>query len=129
MTKALRLERRIAVMDKQVVVWGRGNQTCRHLITLAPLRYTLAHPDYRARTLEPQNIGRTRRHRIAPHALQAIGAVDPGSGDADQDLARLRLRHPPGRRSQHLRPARLLDRDHGLGRRNIGEHRREFPRS
>lgn len=28
------LERRIAIIDKQILVWGRGNQTCRHLITI-----------------------------------------------------------------------------------------------
>jgi len=28
------LERRIEIVDKQIVGWGRGNQTCRHLITI-----------------------------------------------------------------------------------------------
>ena len=28
------LERRIEIIDKQIVGWGRGNQTCRHLITI-----------------------------------------------------------------------------------------------
>jgi transposase len=28
------LERRIAIVDKQILAWGRGNQTCRHLITI-----------------------------------------------------------------------------------------------
>ena len=28
------LERRIAIVDKQIVGWGRSNQTCRHLITI-----------------------------------------------------------------------------------------------
>lgn len=28
------LERRIAIIDKQILVWGRGNQACRHLITI-----------------------------------------------------------------------------------------------
>jgi transposase len=28
------LERRIEIVEKQIVGWGRGNQTCRHLITI-----------------------------------------------------------------------------------------------
>jgi transposase len=28
------LERRIAIVDKQILAWGRGNQSCRHLITI-----------------------------------------------------------------------------------------------
>jgi Transposase IS116/IS110/IS902 family len=28
------LERRIEIVDKQIVGWGRGNATCRHLITI-----------------------------------------------------------------------------------------------
>ncbi|MGH7001435.1 MAG: IS110 family transposase, partial [Stellaceae bacterium] len=35
MTEALHgLERRIAIVDKQILGWGRGSQTCRHLITI-----------------------------------------------------------------------------------------------
>jgi len=35
MAEALRgLERQIAAVDKQIVGWGRGNATCRHLITV-----------------------------------------------------------------------------------------------
>ena len=28
------LERRIAIVDRQILAWGRGNRTCRHLITI-----------------------------------------------------------------------------------------------
>lgn len=35
MVETLRgLERRIEIVEKQIVGWGRGNQTCRHLITI-----------------------------------------------------------------------------------------------
>lgn len=35
MSEALRsLEQRIAIIDKQILAWGRGNQTYRHLITI-----------------------------------------------------------------------------------------------
>jgi len=28
------IERPIAIVDKQILAWGRGNQSCRHLITI-----------------------------------------------------------------------------------------------
>ena len=49
-----------------------------------------------AGAFEPGDVGgRAGRRRVAPGALQQVGAVHAGSADADQDLARLRDRVRP----------------------------------
>jgi hypothetical protein len=88
-----------------------------------PLSDALARFHHRARAFEARDVRRAGRHRVAAHALQAIGAVDPGGGDPDQHLAGLRLGHGPGHRHQHFGPAGRLDPDNSLGRWDIGKHR------
>ena len=51
--------------------------------------------DDRPRAFEAGDVAGAGRHRVAAHALQAIGAVDPRRGDADQHLAGFRLGHRP----------------------------------
>ena len=72
-------------------------------VTDLPLRNFLARFDHGSRAFEPRDIRCTGRHRIAAHALQTIGAVDPGGGNPDQDFAGFRLGHRPRCRHQHLR--------------------------
>jgi hypothetical protein len=99
-----------------------ADHQCAHLVADLPLSDTLARLHHRARAFEAGDVRRAGRHRVAPHALQAIGAVDPGAGDPDQHLAGFRLGHRPGRRHQHFGPAGRLDLDDGLGRGDIGKH-------
>jgi hypothetical protein len=98
------------------------------LVADPPLGDTIAGLDDRARTFEPGNVRRPGRHRIAPHPLQAIGAVDPGGGDPDQHFAGLRLGHGADCGHQHLGSARRLDLDHGLRCGDVRKHSKSFPR-
>jgi hypothetical protein len=92
------------------------------LVADPPPGNPLAGLDHDARAFEARDIRSVGRHRIAPHALQAIGTVDPGSGDPDQDLTGCRLGHRTGRRHQHLGPAGRFDLDVGLGSGDVGKH-------
>src|SRR6516225_3306552 len=94
-----------------------------HLVADLPLGNPVAGPDHGARAFEARDVRSAGWHWVAPHALKAIGPVDPGAGDPDQYLSSLRLWHRTGRRHQHLRPAGRLDLDDGLRGGNVGEHR------
>jgi hypothetical protein len=107
---------------RRVFVITVRDQQRTDLVADRPAAHPLANFHHRARAFEPGDVARSRRHRVTSHALQRVGAINPGSGDPDQHLACFRLGHRPGAGHQHLRPAGLSDLDHGLGRGNIGEH-------
>ena len=51
--------------------------------------------DHRSGDFEAEDVGRARRRRIEPAALEDVGAVDPRRGDLDQHFARPGARHRP----------------------------------
>ena len=93
------------------------------LVANLPISHTVPELDHGAGAFETGDVRRAGRHRIAPHTLQAIGAVDPSGGEPDQDLTWFWFGDRAGRRHQHLGSAGRLDFDHGLGRGDVGEHR------
>ena len=105
------------VGHRQAMV-GDGEAVLRHSRRRSPARRPAARaaprrPRPRATTragdLEPGNVRRARRRRIAAEPLQHVGPVDPGEGDLDQHLARTRAAEPAALEPQHLGPARLGD--------------------
>ena len=70
-----------------------------------------------ARNLQPHDRRRAGRHRVHPHALQHVGAVDPCGGDLDEHLARAGFWDGAGDRDQHLRASGCggVDCGHGGG--------------
>ena len=98
------------------------------LVAILPLGNAVATLDDGAGAFQAGDVRRAGRHRIAPHALQAIGAVHAGGGDADQHFARFRFGHRADARDQHLRTAGRIDLDDCLGGRDIGKQGRSSRR-
>ena len=82
-------------------------------------RNPLAGRGDRSGHFQPRNGGRAGRHRVEAAPLQHVGAVDPGGGDPDEQLARARARHRPADRNQHFGSARPLRIDRGHLFRNV----------
>ena len=78
----------------------------------------------RAGDLKAGKVGGAGRRRVAAAPLEDVGPVHAGCGDADQHLAGSGPRHRPLDGRQHLRPARLPDRNggHGFGQRIHAGH-------
>jgi hypothetical protein len=68
--------------------------------------------------LEPRDVGRAGRRRVLTQPLHDVGAIHAGRFDADEHLARLRLRHRPLGRLKRFRPSG--------GRDFNNQHGREF---
>src|SRR3984885_813867 len=92
------------------------------LVAVLPLSDAWAEFHHDAGAFQAGNVGRTRRHRVAAHALQAVCAVDAGAGNADQHLAGFRFRYGTRGGHQHLGAAGLPDLDDGLRGGDVGEH-------
>ena len=70
-----------------------------------------ANRDDLARNFKPEQRRSARRRRIGAGALQAIGAIDPGIGDADQHIIGAQARQWQRLDPQHLRPAGRIEAD------------------
>jgi transposase len=77
------LERRIEIVDKQIVGWGRGNQTCRHLITIPGCRPILSSA-MAAIAVDPATFGSGR------HFSASRGRVPRQDGTGGKGLPRRR---------------------------------------
>ena len=108
---------RVVLVGQRVLGVAAARQERADGVAHPPARAAGADGGDLAGRLEPGQVGRARRRRVGAGALQHVGAVDAGGAHPDQDLARRRLRHPPPRRPQHLRPAGRGDLDDAhLGR-------------
>ena len=87
-----------------------AGQKCAHLVADLPARHTRPHLNHGARPFQPRQGRGAGRWRIGPRALQRVGAVHPGIGEPDDDLAMARHWNRHRHRLQHIRPARLIDR-------------------
>src|SRR6185312_8496703 len=85
------------------------------LVTVLPLGDPVAALHNGTGTFQPRDVGSAGRHRVAAHALQAVGTVDTGGSDADQHLARFWFGHGTCGRNQHVGSTRLSDLDDSLG--------------
>ena len=82
-----------------------------HLVPFAPALHAWSARGDGARHLEAGNVAGARRRRIFAFALHQVRAIDAGSGDADQHLARPRARQRHLDRLKDVRTARLGDTD------------------
>src|SRR6516165_2959356 len=83
-TDALRHRQALHRRRRGILTVTIADQKGADLVAFMPLADAVAKLDDRTRAFEPRNVRRAGRHRIAALALQAIGAIDPGGGDADQ---------------------------------------------
>ena len=68
-----------------------------------------------ARELQPQNLGLAARRRVAPETLEEVGPIHSRRANADQQIARTRLRIGRLADLQHLRSTERLHEDGAHG--------------
>ena len=102
-------------------------QLANHINRLAEhfLAHAFTQCDDFSGNFQARQIGSAGRRGVITLALEHVGPVHTGGGNADQHLTLLRARHRSLGRFQRIRPARLADLDagHGPGKVGTSAHR------